>query len=226
MASAPEVVDFYFDTMCPYAHQTSLWIREVARLTPLRVNWKFFSLEVINHVEGKKMPWEREIAYGWTPLRIAAWLKRIDNDLCGAWYLASANALHLEGQRPYEEATARRLLAEVGAPDDTWQSALADRTTHDDVRRDHEHAVQQLGGFGVPIIVPSTGRAVFGPVIVPAPTGDDAVRLWQLVRGMAEFPHFYELKVPKTADDMTHIANSFNPYLRAREWQTVQNPAL
>ncbi len=226
MASAPEVVDFYFDTMCPYAHQTSLWIREVARLTPLRVNWKFFSLEVINHVEGKKMPWERDVSYGWTPLRIAAWLKRIDNDLCGAWYLASANALHLEGQRPYEEATARRLLAEVGAPDDTWQSALADRTTHDDVRRDHEHAVQQLGGFGVPIIVPSAGRAVFGPVIVPAPTGDDAVRLWQLVRGMAEFPHFYELKVPKTADDMTHIANSFNPYLRAREWQTVQNPAL
>ncbi|NBY57054.1 MAG: hypothetical protein EBQ57_01740 [Actinobacteria bacterium] len=226
MASAPEVVDFYFDTMCPYAHQTSLWIREVARLTPLRVNWKFFSLEVINHVEGKKMPWERDVSYGWTPLRIAAWLKRIDNDLCGAWYLASANALHLEGQRPYEEATARRLLAEVGAPDDTWQSALADRTTHDDVRRDHDHAVQKLGGFGVPIIVPPTGRAVFGPVIVPAPTGDDAVRLWQLVCGMAEFPHFYELKVPKTADDMTHIANSFNPYLRAREWQTVQNPAL
>ena len=226
MASAPEVVDFYFDTMCPYAHQTSLWIREVARLTPLRVNWKFFSLEVINHVEGKKMPWERDVSYGWTPLRIAAWLKRIDNDLCGAWYLASANALHLEGQRPYEEATARRLLAEVGAPDDTWQSALADRTTHDDVRRDHDHAVQKLGGFGVPIIVPATGRAVFGPVIVPAPTGDDAVRLWQLVCGMAEFPHFYELKVPKTADDMTHIANSFNPYLRAREWQTVQNPAL
>ena len=226
MASAPEVVDFYFDTICPYAHQTSLWIREVARLTPLRVNWKFFSLEVINHVEGKKMPWERDVSYGWTPLRIAAWLKRIDNDLCGAWYLASANALHLEGQRPYEEATARRLLAEVGAPDDTWQSALADRTTHDDVRRDHDHAVQKLGGFGVPIIVPPTGRAVFGPVIVPAPTGDDAVRLWQLVCGMAEFPHFYELKVPKTADDMTHIANSFNPYLRAREWQTVQNPAL
>ncbi|NDG76614.1 MAG: hypothetical protein EBX51_02190 [Acidimicrobiia bacterium] len=226
MASAPEVVDFYFDTMCPYAHQTSLWIREVARLTPLRVNWKFFSLEVINHVEGKKMPWERDVSYGWTPLRIAAWLKRIDNDLCGAWYLASANALHLEGQRPYEEATARRLLTEIGAPDNTWQSALADRTTHDDVRRDHDHAVQKLGGFGVPIIVPATGRAVFGPVIVPAPTGDDAVRLWQLVCGMAEFPHFYELKVPKTADDMTHIANSFNPYLRAREWQTVQNPAL
>ncbi len=221
-----ETVDFYFDTMCPYAHQTSLWIREVQRLSSLRVHWKFFSLEVINHEAGKKMPWERAISYGWTPLRIAAWLRRIDNDLCGAWYLASANALHIEGRRPYEEATARELLASIGAPKDTWESALDDATTHDDVREDHEHAVNSLGGFGVPIIVPATGRAIFGPVIVPAPMDDDAMRLWRLVRDASEFPHFFELKVPKTADDLAHIGSVFNPYLRAREWQSVQNPAL
>lgn len=219
-----EAVDFYFDTMCPYAHQTSLWIREVQRLTGLRVNWKFFSLEVVNHVDGKKMPWDREIAYGWTPLRIAAWLRRIDNDLCGAWYLASANALHLEGRRPYEADTARELLSAIGAPHDAWDAALADQSTHHDVRHDHEHAVEALGGFGVPIIVPSAGRAVFGPVIVPAPTGDDALRLWDLVLGAATFPHFYELKVPKTAADLVHIEGAFRPYLKTREWKTVQNP--
>ena len=219
-------VDFYFDTMCPYAHQTSLWIREVQRLTDLQVRWKFFSLEVINHVEGKTWPWERDIAYGWTPLRIGAWLRRIDNDLCGAWYLASAHALHIEGRRPYEEATAAELLGAIGAPPETWAAALADPTTHDDVRHDHEHAVNALGGFGVPIIVPQTGRAIFGPVVVPAPIGEDALRLWELVHGASQFPHFYELKVPKTAEDLTHIGNAFNPYLRAREWQTVQNPAL
>ncbi|MEY3358290.1 MAG: hypothetical protein RIR87_1349 [Actinomycetota bacterium] len=217
-------VDFYFDTMCPYAHQTSLWIREVQRLIDLRVNWKFFSLEVINHEEGKKWPWDRDIAYGWTPLRVAAWLRRIDNDLCGAWYLASAHALHIEGRRPYEVDTANDLLAAIGAPSDTWKLALADATTHDDVRHDHEHAVNTLGGFGVPIIVPQTGRAIFGPVIVPAPTGDDALRLWDLVQGASQFPHFYEMKVPKTAEDLAHIGNTFNPYLRAREWNTVQNP--
>ncbi len=219
-------VDFYFDTMCPYAHQTSLWIREVQRLTDLQVNWKFFSLEVINHVDGKKFPWERELAFGWTPLRVAAWLRRQSNDLCGAWYLASAHALHIEGRRPYEVETANELLASIGAPSETWQAALADPTTHDDVRRDHEHAVSALGGFGVPIIVPQTGRAIFGPVIVPAPSGDDALRLWDIVHGASQFPHFYELKVPKTADDLTHIGNAFTPYLRTREWNTVQNPAL
>lgn len=221
---ANETVDFYFDTMCPYAHQTSLWIREVARLDGLVVNWKFFSLEAINLVEGKTPPWEREIAYGWTPLRVAAWLRRIDNDLCGRWYLASADALHIEGRRPYEEETARALLESIGAPGDAWSAALADPTTHDDVHRDHRHAVEVLGGFGVPIIVPSTGRALFGPVVVPAPTGDDALRLWELVVGAARFPGFYELKVPKTADDLAHIGDAFNPYLRARQWKTVQNP--
>ncbi|MFZ9910901.1 MAG: hypothetical protein ACO3F1_02405, partial [Ilumatobacteraceae bacterium] len=121
---------------------------------------------------------------------------------------------------------AKELLESIGAPVTAWESALADATTHDDVRRDHEHAVSTLGGFGVPIIVPQTGRAIFGPVIVPAPTGDDALRLWELVRGASQFPHFYEMKVPKTADDLAHIGNAFNPYLRAREWNTVQNPAL
>ena len=41
-------VDFYFDSMCPWAYQTSLWIKDVAAQTGLTVNWKFFSLEEIN----------------------------------------------------------------------------------------------------------------------------------------------------------------------------------
>jgi hypothetical protein len=48
--------------------------------------------------------------------------------------------------------------------------------------------------------------------------------LWDLVQGASQFPHFYEMKVPKTAEDLAHIGNTFNPYLRAREWNTVQNP--
>ena len=34
-------VDFHFDIMCPYAYQTSIWIREVRGLTGLEVRWKF-----------------------------------------------------------------------------------------------------------------------------------------------------------------------------------------
>ncbi|MFM8722057.1 MAG: DsbA family protein, partial [Acidimicrobiaceae bacterium] len=159
----PRKIDFFFDIMCPWAYQTSIWIREVRSQIDLDINWKFFSLEEINREEGKKHPWEREIAYGWTPLRIAAWLRRIDVGLCDDWYLAAAKALHEDGLRPYEEATARELLASIAAPENTWDEALADKTTHDDVRRDHEESVNKFAAFGVPLIVFENGRSVFGP---------------------------------------------------------------
>ena len=33
------------------------------------------------------------------------------------------------------------------------------------------------------------------------------------------------MKTPKTADDLRTIATAFEPYLDAREWQTIENPA-
>ena len=219
-------VDFYFDPMCPWAHQTSLWIRNVRSQNGIAINWKFFSLEETNRVEGKKHPWEREVSFGWTPMRIGAWMRRIDMDLCDKWYEAIGNALHIQGRRPYEEETALQLLAAIGAPLNAWTDALADASTHDDVRNDHEFAVKELGGFGVPILKFATGRAVFGPVVVPAPEGSDAIELWDLTVSYAHFPGLFEIKTPKTQADLEHIGNVFNPYLKAREWKTVQNPAL
>ena len=38
-------------------------------------------------------------------------------------------------------------------------------------------------------------------------------------------PGLYEMKTPKTAADLRTIASVFAPYLGAREWRTIQNPA-
>jgi hypothetical protein len=32
-------VDFHFDPMCPFAYQTSLWIRDVREQVGITVNW-------------------------------------------------------------------------------------------------------------------------------------------------------------------------------------------
>lgn len=225
-SSTPERVDFYFDPICPYAYQTSLWIRDVRRQTGLEITWKFFSLEEINRPEGKKHPWEREISYGWTPMRIGAFLRRKSMDSCDKWYAAIGKALHLEGKRPYERDTALELLASIGEEASVWDAALGDPTTHDEVRKDHEHAVNELAGFGVPIIVAPGTRAIFGPVVLPPPMGAEALELWDITLRSAKFPGLYEMKRPKTAGDLQHIAEVFNPYLRGREWETIQKPAL
>lgn len=218
-------VDFYFDPMCPWAYQTSIWIREVRRLGDLAISWKFFSLEEINRVEGKKHPWEREVSYGWTPMRVAAWLRRINMTRCDDWYEVVGHALHVEGLRPYEREVGVELLARIDAPASTWDEALADPTTHDEVRADHERAVSEYAGFGVPILVFPNNRAMFGPVVVPAPLGEEALRLWDLAISYSSFPGLFEIKTPKTKSDQQHIAQLFKPYLIARQWTSVQKSA-
>lgn len=68
-------------------------------------------------------------------------------------------------------------------------------------------------------------RALFGPVVVPAPTGEQADRLWQLCVDYSSFDGLWELKSPKTNNDQEAIGTAFEPYLRAREWPTIERPA-
>jgi 2-hydroxychromene-2-carboxylate isomerase len=221
----PDSIDFFFDIMCPYAYQTSVWIRDVQSQLGFHINWRFFSLEEINREDGKPHPWEREFAYGWTPMRVAAWLRRHNNDWCGTFYDICGHALHVDARRHYDKETALELMAAAGLPTEAWDAALADPTTHDDVRIDHEFATQQLAGFGVPIITIPGGRSVFGPVVLPAPTGEQARELWDITLAYSKFPGLFEIKTPKTDADMAMIGTIFTPYLEARQWRSVQNPA-
>ena len=217
-AKQPEV-DFHFDPMCPFAYQTSLWIRDVREQTGLVINWRFFSLEEINRVEGKKHPWQRDWSYGWSLMRIGVLLRRIDHALLDRWYAAIGHELHTLGGKPHDPEVARALLAGIGADDDVFDAALGDVTTHDEVRADHQR-VLDAGGFGVPTLF-LDGQCLFGPVLVDPPTGAAALTLWKVVSGMAELPHVYELQRPKTAADAELIGHSLRPYLHGRDWVSI-----
>ena len=163
------VVDFHFDPMCPFAYQTSLWIRDVREQLGITVNWRFFSLEEINRVEGKKHPWERDWSYGWSLMRIGALLGRTDMSLLDRWYAAIGHELHVAGGKPHDPAVARRLLSDIGVDAAVFDAALDDPTTHDDIRADHQRVVD-AGGYGVPTLF------LFGAVSVWAGTGGSANR--------------------------------------------------
>lgn len=219
------VVDFHFDVMCPWAYQTSKWIREAVKVRDLSIRWKFFSLEEVNLEPGKKHPWERPWSYGWSMLRVAALLRRgaLGNQAVDRFYAAAGRALHEEGLKVHTPEGVRAALAAAGLDPAAVDAAIADDSTHDEVRADHQ-AVLERGGFGVPTLVLDGETALFGPVVTPAPAGEEAGRLWDLVAGWAEFPHLYELRRPKTADDWKHIEASFSPYLNARDWRTIERP--
>jgi 2-hydroxychromene-2-carboxylate isomerase len=213
-------VDFHFDVMCPFAYQTSLWMRSARDQLGLTVNWKFFSLEEVNRVEGKKHPWEREWSYGWSMMRIGALLRRTDMAWLDAWYARAGKALHEEGHKPHEPAVARHLVAEIGLDPALVDQAIADPTTHDEVRAEHQ-IVMDAGGYGVPTLIFPDGQTFFGPVLLDPPTGDAAVRLWNAVIAWREFPHLFELQRPKTSEHQRAIATAFRPYLEARDWVSI-----
>jgi 2-hydroxychromene-2-carboxylate isomerase len=221
--SRPRSVDFHFDIMCPYAYQTSLWIRNVREETGLDIRWRFFSLEEINRRDGKKHPWEREWSYGWSMMRIGALLRRQDMDLLDRWYAEAGKALHVDGRKPHRPEVAEEILTEMGLDPCTVTAAIDDPTTGDEILAEHERVVSR-GGFGVPTLIFEDGQVLFGPVLVDPPDGDAAVRLWDLTVGWLEFPHVYEVQRPKGPADIDAIATAFTPYLEARDWLSVQRP--
>ncbi len=229
-AASPAIVsriDFHFDLMCPFAHQTAKWIRDVRSQTGLDVSWKFFSLEEINRIEGKKHPWEREWSYGWSMMRIGALLRRSSMDDLDRWYERAGRALHEEGHKPHEPDVARRLLAELGLDPAIVDAAIADPSTGDDVKADHDRVVA-AGGYGVPTlffpeVLDPAGRpeCLFGPVMLDPPTGAAALRLWRATTAWLEFPYLFELQRPKNPQHGAVIADRLQPYLGARDWVSI-----
>ena len=216
-------VTFHTDVMCPWAYQTSVWIREAAALRDLTVRWAFFSLEEVNLEEGKPHPWERPWPYGWSMLRVAAGLRRRSNDEVDRFYAAAGRALHVDGRPVQRREVLEEVMSEAGLDIGVIDEVLDDPTIDEEIRADHQ-AVLDRGGYGVPTLVLDGATTLFGPVVAPAPVGDDAGKLWDLVAGWGHFPHLYELRRPKTETDWQHISATFQPYLDARSWRTVQNP--
>ena len=219
MSTTPTEVDFHFDVMCPWAYQTSKWIRNVREQNGLTINWKFFSLEEVNLREGKKHPWERDWSYGWSMMRIGAILRRQSMDNLDKWYERSGRALHEEGKRPHDPDVARYLLEEIGMDPSIVDESLLDESTHDEIKDDHQRVID-AGGYGVPTLF-FGNHPLYGPVLIDPPEEERAMRLWDTVVSWLDFPDLYEMQKLKSLQDQGRIADTFQPYLGARDWVSI-----
>ena len=77
----------------------------------------------------------------------------------------------------------------------------------------------------MPTLVLDGGYAVYGPVVVPAPGATTRSRSGTSCAPCTRFPQLYELRHPKTRDDLVSIGEHFRTYLTTRDWHTVENPA-
>src|SRR5689334_22091301 len=116
--------------MCPYAYQTSLWIRDVRVQTPLEITWKFFSLEEVNLVPGKRHPWDRPWSYGFGQMRVGVLIRReLGNDALDRWYAAVGHAFFSDGMKTHVPEAHAEVIASAGFDPSFVERALDDEST-------------------------------------------------------------------------------------------------
>ncbi|MGH2734080.1 MAG: disulfide bond formation protein DsbA, partial [Actinomycetota bacterium] len=146
--------------------------------------------EINDKAEKLRDPEER----GSAALRtLALLIKQGDNSSVGDLYRTIGERVH-DGGEEFTSETLRKALVDAGLDENLERDALGDESTIDLVLADHNRAVEEVGGFGVPTIILPSGEGIFGPVVTIAPTGEEAGELWDHVRWLTEHDDFFELK--------------------------------
>jgi 2-hydroxychromene-2-carboxylate isomerase len=190
--SSHDVIDFYIDPGCPWAWRGSRWMVEVSRHLPLSIAWRTFSLKLINR--GRDHPRTEFHSLGLAALRVLCLIRRESgHDGFERFYSEIGRAAHDQGL-DLSSGLLMEALDRAGFDSSMMEAANADPTTLSEVEEEHETAVSKVGAFGVPTILLSNGKGIFGPVLDDVPTGDSAVHLWAQVHDMINRDEFYELK--------------------------------
>ena len=191
----PERVRMWFDPTCPWAWMTSRWLAEAAGVRGFEVDWQIMSLAVLN--EGRDLP----EAYAATMPRsmrmtrlVTAGRAAAGDALVKPLYDALGERIHHQ-RRKDDDAIVAEALAEVGLD----ASLAVETDEHDEALRDsHQAAIDLVGDdVGTPVIAVDE-TAFFGPVVSPAPTGEEALRLFDGIVAAASVDGFFELKRSRT----------------------------
>jgi 2-hydroxychromene-2-carboxylate isomerase len=192
-----EDMQFWFDPLCPWAWITSRWMLEVEKVRPVRVDWRIMSLAYLNLVQhegnGLSEEYQERMNKAWGPVRVcAAAAADAGPAVLGPLYTAIGSRFHNQGRRD-DPAVIPEALQEAGLP--AWLADAAETAEFDDmIKKSHNEAFDEVGlDVGTPV-VRIRGKALFGPVITPAPKGEAAGELWDGLVLVSKADGFFELK--------------------------------
>ena len=177
---------------------TSRWALEVAKVRPVEVVFHVMSLAALN--EGRDLPdgYRELMDRAWGGARVALAVQERFPEKLADFYTALGTRIHPGGE-PNSLPTHAAALAEVGLPAELAEAG--DTDANDDALRaaQAEVAAQVGDDVGTPVIRVG-GMSLFGPVISPAPKGEEAGRLWDGFVNVVSYPGFFELKRSRTVD--------------------------
>jgi len=198
-AAAPTSVEFWFDPSCPWAWMTSRWVDEVSKFRDLDVTWKIMSLAVLNEDQDVDESYRAFFPRALRYTRLVAAVKELHGqEFVKPLYDALGTRIHPGGSKD-PDTVIPEALAEVGLPADLIRYSLTDEYDAQ-MRASHFDGIERVGqDVGTPVIAVN-GTAFFGPVISPAPKGEQAVALWDGTVAVASYPGFFEIKRTRTVE--------------------------
>lgn len=199
--STHEVV-FWFDVTCPFAWQTSRWMKEVEKVRDVSVTWTPMSLGVLNDGRDLDEGYMEMMKAAWGPARVFAKVATEQPDKVDDLYTAMGTLIHAgqeggrKGYGAYDDIIAAA-LAEVGLDAD-YAAVAGTEDVDTELRAFHQQAMDEVGDeVGTPVIKLGD-TAFFGPVITRVPTGEEAGEIFDASVRLAAYPWFFELKRTRT----------------------------
>jgi predicted DsbA family dithiol-disulfide isomerase len=186
---------YFFDPVCPFTWRTSRWLVSVAPERDVTVQWRSFSLSILN---GENVPeqYKPMMDASTRALRLVEALRADHrNGDVGAFYTEIGNRTHEVGAALNDDIV---LAAAEAAGIENAKAILDDPTWDEAVRESHESAFGSAGpDIGSPVLlVEGAARGVHGPIIgvTATPDRDEALAIWDAVVPLARSESFFELK--------------------------------
>lgn len=156
------------------------------------------SLSVLNEGRDLSEKYRSLMDNSWGGARVCLAVQEQYPEKLAALYTALGTRIHL-GKEPNTRATHEAALAAVGLPIELADAAETD--ANDAALRTVQAEVTAAVGdeVGTPV-VRVEGKSLFGPVMSPAPKGEQAGQLWDGFVNVLAYPGFFELKRTRTVD--------------------------
>jgi hypothetical protein len=207
-------VEFYVDPSCPWAWITSRWLLEVAPQRELKISWPSYCLEIRDDYDVAATVPENYRQQALEGHALSHGMLRIFEAARAEAGEEAVDRLYTEwGRRrfsrqgPDADKLLRETVAAAGldlrmvdaAHDEKWDGPICESM----------EIAYSFGGpkTQTPTIVVRTDppHGFKGPVMAPAPTGPDAVRLWDAITVLSEHDGFFEMTRPRTRLPRDHI---------------------
>ncbi|RAG66333.1 disulfide bond formation protein DsbA, partial [Burkholderia multivorans] len=162
---------------CPWAWMTSRWALEGAKVRDVAVRFHPMSLNILNRNRELPEDYRELIDRTLGPMRVVtAAIAEHGEEIAEPLYTAIGTRIHPGGEKDFDKAVAEA-LAELDLPASLMD--YADRHDYDaTLQASHDEALALVGDdVGTPVCRVA-GTAFFGPVVTPAPKGEDAGRLF------------------------------------------------